>query len=45
MNTQDILALAFAVCAGVENANVFDFEKEKEEITRAYPQAYIDMTK
>ena len=44
MNKQDVLALAFAVCAGMENANVFDFETEKEEITKAYPQAYMDMT-
>lgn len=41
MNTQDILALAFAVCAGVSD---YDFTKEVEEITKAYPQAYMDMT-
>lgn len=41
MNTKDILMLAFAVCAGVSD---YDFTKEVEEITRAYPQAYMDMT-
>ena len=38
---KDILMLAFAVCAGVSD---YDFETEKEEIAKAYPQAYMDMT-
>lgn len=38
MDTREMLSLALAICAGV------DVDTEKEEIAKAYPIAYFDMT-
>lgn len=38
MDTREMLSLALAICAGV------DVDTEKEEIAKAYPVAYFDMT-